>query len=99
MRRAVTKLALAAAVLMAVTLPGEACHRYSRWAYPWPQKCPPTAHSVLHPSEKINSPKEESRFENSRADVPTAASDSPSAADLERLRDALTRKLATEPRP
>jgi hypothetical protein len=94
----VTRLALTLAALLAITTPGEACHRYSRWAYPWPQKCPPTARHVLPPSGKENFPKEENLLKNSRTVVPTARSDVPSAADLERLRAALILKLATEPR-
>jgi len=94
----VTRLALAVAALLAITTPSDACHRYSRWAYPWPQKCPPTARRVSPPSEKVNFPKEDDRFKDSRPVVPTALSDGPSAADLERLRAALIRKLATEPR-
>jgi len=36
MTRAITL----AALLLALATPAEACHRYSRWAYGWPQTCP-----------------------------------------------------------
>lgn len=30
---------LAALALLALTQPAEACHRFARWNYPWPQRC------------------------------------------------------------
>jgi hypothetical protein len=96
-RGASIKLALIFAVLLALTAPGEACHRYSRWAYPWPQKCPPANGREPTP-ERASLPKEENRFKfkTSRTVVPTSESDGPSAADLDRLRAALIRKLEGE---
>jgi hypothetical protein len=32
-------LALAAALLASMPVEAAACHRYSRWYYPWPQSC------------------------------------------------------------
>jgi hypothetical protein len=98
------KLALIFAVLLALTTPGEACHRYSHWAYPWPQKCPAADGDASTPEnayvpKKASLPKAEKRFKTSRTVVPTTASDAPSAADLDRLRAALIRKLEREPKP
>ena len=112
---AAIKLALVCAVLLALTTPGEACHRYSHWAYPWPQKCPAadshettsehaapaeraTAAEHATAAEKPSPPKMRKRFKAARTILPTTASDSPSAADLDRLRAALIRKLQGEPK-
>ncbi len=96
-QRALIALALIFGMLLALTTPGEACHRYSHWAYPWPQKCPPADDRASTP-ERASLPKMEKRFKTSRTVVPKAASDSPSAADLDRLRAALIRKLQGEPK-
>ena len=88
-------LALIFAATLALMAPAEACHRYSHWAYPWPQKCGPETAPPSAP-EKPRVAKRENRFKASHIIVPTVparASDSPSAADLDRLRAALIRKL------
>ena len=88
-------LALIFAASLAVVAPAEACHRYSHWAYPWPQKCGAETDPVPV-AEKPRVAKRENRFKTSHIIVPTVpagASDSPSAADLDRLRAALNRKL------
>lgn len=94
---ALIKLAVMFAVLPALTTPGEACHRYSHWAYPWPQKCP-SAREGTSAHEKTSPPKQGLRFKASRTFAPAPSSDTPSAADIERLRDALIRKLEAEPK-
>jgi hypothetical protein len=33
------KPVLALAALMMTAAPAEACHRFARWHYPWPQRC------------------------------------------------------------
>ncbi len=95
---ALIKPAVAFAVLLALTTPGKACHRYSRWAYPWPQKCSSAREGTSAP-QKTSPPRQEIRIKASRTLAPTPSSDAPSAADIQRLRDALIRKLEGEPKP
>ena len=33
------RLVVAFLLLLTLVQPGSACHRYSRWYYPWPQPC------------------------------------------------------------
>jgi hypothetical protein len=33
------KAVVIAAALLLIASPASACHRFSRWSYPWPQRC------------------------------------------------------------
>jgi hypothetical protein len=39
----------ALAILLIGAQPAVACHRFSRWHYPWAQRCWVTAHVAYHP--------------------------------------------------
>ena len=59
------RLALAAALLAAMTTEAAACHRFSVWRYPWPQRCfaaRQVAWPILaHPGPSWPEPKRASR--------------------------------------
>jgi hypothetical protein len=95
---ALIRLALILAASLALTTPGEACHIYSHWAYPWPQKCPPAGGHESKP-EKATLPRQQNPLKAAHTAVPTSPSDSPSADDRDRLRAALIHKLEARPTP
>ena len=85
-------IALAAALLASMPVEAAACHRYSRWYYPWPQRC-----GILRPMRPIASPHQnemreqreqaEQSFEIplpslARADVDGGEADEPTRARL-----------------
>ena len=97
-----THVALVAAALLALATPAEACHRYSRWAYGWPQTCP--SHKAAGAAERHGYERREvmriarasretrhSRTIDTRADqrVRPDPPDAPSKDDLARLRAAM----------
>jgi hypothetical protein len=45
----VMKLLISAVCLTLVAQPAQACHRYSRWYYPYPQKCGATRYAAITP--------------------------------------------------
>jgi hypothetical protein len=51
------RLVVAPLLLLTLVEPASACHRFSRWHYPWPQRCkvdavlPPTAPETVPQSE------------------------------------------------
>lgn len=43
-------MSLAVALLFAGTANAAACHRFSRWHYPWPQRCGDAHHTYARPA-------------------------------------------------
>ena len=49
-------LLLAVAITAALPTPAAACHRYARWAYPWPQSCSVEARHLVRYATREETP-------------------------------------------
>lgn len=72
-------ITLTALVLLAIPAPAEACHRFSRWWFPYPQRCS-AAHWTPRAALRVISP--------AAAAMP-AMGDAPSAGDIAMLTAAM----------
>jgi len=80
-------LALAAALLASMPVEAAACHHYSRWYYPWPQRCGVTAarHVTSRPVTSVTAAQDVPEIplpSLARADLDGGEADEPARARL-----------------